>query len=156
MNATLTKIIQVTALGNQKLDEFGLLEQGWKFKISNTKTALGRCSHMRKEVEFSKHYLHIDDDEILDTILHEIAHALIDPKHGHDYMWKMMARKVGANPQRTTEAHIEPSAGYNYAMICPSCGRRWNRYRMRKRNFGGKCPDCKVTVKIYRIERGGG
>ena len=38
-------------------------------------------------------------EEIVDTILHEIAHAIVGSKHGHDAVWKAVARRIGL-PQR--------------------------------------------------------
>ena len=39
-------------------------------------------------------------EEVRDTILHEVAHALVGPGHGHDTVWKATAAQVGARPQR--------------------------------------------------------
>ena len=40
------------------------------------------------------------DDEVLDTILHEIAHALVGPQHGHDAVWRAKAREIGCTGER--------------------------------------------------------
>ena len=40
--------------------------------------------------KFSRNFIKIFKD-IQDTILHEIAHALVGPKHGHNKVWKEMA-----------------------------------------------------------------
>ena len=43
-----------------------------------------------------RHYVrHADIDHIRDTILHEIAHALVGPCHGHDAVWRQKAREIG-------------------------------------------------------------
>jgi hypothetical protein len=39
-------------------------------------------------------------EEIVDTILHEIAHALVGPRHGHDTVWKAKCTDIGARPER--------------------------------------------------------
>jgi predicted SprT family Zn-dependent metalloprotease len=38
--------------------------------------------------------------EFRDTVLHEIAHAIAGHKAGHGPAWKMVARMIGAKPQR--------------------------------------------------------
>jgi hypothetical protein len=48
------------------------------------------------------------DSEVLDTIRHEVAHAIVGPKHGHDGVWKEMALKLGASPNPTCAIGIDP------------------------------------------------
>ena len=33
--------------------------------------------------------------DIRDTLLHEIAHAIVGPGHGHDAVWQTAARRIG-------------------------------------------------------------
>ena len=42
-------------------------------------------------------------DFILDTIRHEIAHALVGPGHGHSIVWQHAAKQVGADTSATYE-----------------------------------------------------
>lgn len=137
------------------LREHGLTELGWKFEISKTKLTLGQCFHDKKLIVFSSYYLHIPVHEIRDTILHEIAHALLGPRHGHDAAWRQMAIKVGARPERLARPENKTSATANYVMKCPRCDRKWYRIRMRRRNFGGKCPRCNIEVNISKLEKHG-
>lgn len=84
-----------------------LLVFGWTFKWNTRKRAYGLCSYRDKTIQLSKPLTaHMTEAEVKDTILHEIAHALVGPGHGHGKVWKAMARKIGANPQATaaTEA----------------------------------------------------
>ena len=41
-----------------------------------------------------------DDAEIEDTLLHEIAHALVGRRHHHDAVWRAKAREIGCTGQR--------------------------------------------------------
>ena len=151
--ASLEKIVRVHKEAYALIAEHGLDKQGWTFTTSKTKRRIGDCSYQDKEIRVSEHFLDLSDwDDIVDVILHEIAHALIGPGYGHGYEWKQMARRIGANPDRVAESPVmdRKSAPYNYVMRCPNCGREWKRYRMRQRNFGSICPDCHVPVKIFR------
>ena len=38
--------------------------------------------------------------EIRDTLLHEIAHAIVGPGHGHDALWQTAARRIGCTEKR--------------------------------------------------------
>lgn len=123
----------------------------WRFEISKHKIFLGRCYHWKMLIVFSSYYTHIEPEEIKDTILHEIAHALVGPNHGHDDVWKAECVKIGARPERLAPPDIQSSAKYNYYMECPTCGRKWYRHRMRQQNFGSRCPDDGATVIIYKL-----
>jgi predicted SprT family Zn-dependent metalloprotease len=137
----------------ETLQKHGLLELGWKFKFDNAKQRLGSCSHSRKTITFSMYYTHISREEIEDTILHEIAHALIGPEHGHNFHWKQKAREIGAKPERLADPTIKTSAKHNYVIKCPNCGWQVQRHRMKRRNFGSTCPECRTEVKIYKYVR---
>jgi len=137
--------------GNELLKQFGLSD--WRFELSREKNTLGRCEHSDRTISFSQYYLHLPMEEIEDTILHEIAHALVGPKHGHDYVWKAKCREIGARPERLAPPEIKTSAKPNYRIECPDCGWHTDRFRMRRRNFGAKCPECHTEVKIYKYKR---
>ncbi len=56
------------------------------------------CSHRDKCIILNT--FHVDthpDPEIQDTILHEVAHALVGPKHNHDATWVTIAKQIGVN-----------------------------------------------------------
>lgn len=39
--------------------------------------------------------------DVLDTILHEIAHALCDEADEHNHKWKQTVKRLGARPYAT-------------------------------------------------------
>ena len=69
----------------------------WKYEISSKMTTtLGCTYHQTKTIRISK--LHIKKHskrEIKDTILHEIAHALVGSDAHHNEIWKATAKKIG-------------------------------------------------------------
>jgi predicted SprT family Zn-dependent metalloprotease len=155
MASRVDKVIEVHKLANQLLREHGLYEQGWDFKLLNSKRQVGNCNHITKEIGFSIHFIHRTGmDEIKDTLLHEIAHALAGPREGHGRVWKDWCIAVGAKPERLAGEETVSTAKPNYILECPSCGRRWQRYRLKRGIYGAKCPDCKQVVTIYRVRKG--
>ena len=153
---TLEKIIFVKQTANRLMDEHGLIEDGWKFEISNTKNSLGRCWHQGKVIEYSKYFLDEPEDQIVDTLLHEIAHALVGPKHGHDWFWKVKASEIGAKPERVVE-QIQSQIKYNFVIKCvnPDCQRPYKGYRHRLKREAVKrmyCKSCGASVKAFKLE----
>jgi predicted SprT family Zn-dependent metalloprotease len=137
---------------NELLEQYGLIEKGWKFQWDHAQTRLGVCKHSRKVIAFSQNFDHIGREEIEDTIRHEIAHALVGPNHGHDDVWRRKCVEVGAKPERCAPTGTKSQAQYNYVIKCPGCNRKWYRYRMKRRNFGATC-SCGTTVEIFKIVR---
>lgn len=118
--------------------------QDWTFTYNRRKRAMGFCCYSERTVELSIHFVeHNDMDAIVDTLLHEIAHALVGPEHGHDEVWKAKCREVGATPSRLGHATMPPG---NWHAQCRSCGRNYNRYRRPKRLQGWYCPPCGLQL----------
>ncbi len=58
---------------------------GWNFEWNNRKSAFGLCSYSRKTIFLSKILtVQVDEEGVTNTILHEIAHALVGAGHSHD------------------------------------------------------------------------
>jgi predicted SprT family Zn-dependent metalloprotease len=71
-----------------------------------------------------------------DTPLHEIAHAWVGPKHGHDRVWKATAEAVGCRPQRCYSAQAVRVLFARYRFECPACGHTGTRLRIRVSSCG--------------------
>lgn len=55
----------------------------WEFTFDRAKTRAGACRPGRRQLSLSAPWTRIhDDDQVRDTILHEIAHAMVGPRHG--------------------------------------------------------------------------
>jgi predicted SprT family Zn-dependent metalloprotease len=129
---------EVRRLAVDLMTQQGLI--GWKFAYNRRKQAMGLCVYRRKTIELSIHFVARNPPaEIVDTILHEIAHALVGPGHGHDAVWKRQCVAVGARPQRC--GHADMPAG-RWQACCPGCDRRFDRHRRPRSLRGWFCKSC--------------
>lgn len=86
-------------------------------------TIIGKGSyneiHIPHKITLSRHYAALlTIEEIRDTMLHEIAHALT-PGDGHGAKWKSKARELGIKPDRCKAASARPEAPVKG--MCPKC-----------------------------------
>lgn len=152
------KLVEVITLGNELMVKHGLTEQGWRFDLDNGKQRIGCCHHGKKLITYSSHY--IDEtsmEEIEDTILHEIAHALCGSGHGHDWYWKAKCVEIGARPERLKDEvkAVSSVKKYNYKIQCNNCGRSWKRYRLKRQYliqgaFQSGC--CGASMTVWKIK----
>lgn len=95
------KLIHIQLFAINKLKEFGLFDKGWRFVWDKSISRYGQCRYNKKEIGISKKLTQINEiSESEDTVLHELAHALVGSGHGHDNVWKKMCVKIGAKPER--------------------------------------------------------
>lgn len=120
----------VPHLARSLLDHFGLRD--WKFRYDNARTRVGLCRHGRKTISLSKHYVALNFaahyDDVVDTILHEIAHALCEPGEGHGDEWKKMCATTGAKPE-TCCSEVVAMPPRHLVATCGGCGRKFRRYK---------------------------
>ena len=112
----------------------------WSFGFNRRKRSLGLCVYHRKAIELSVHLIERNGpEEVLDTILHEIAHALVGPNHGHDAVWKRKCLEVGASPKSCGQAEMFEG---RWRARCNFCGTNFHRHRKPKRLKGWFCRQC--------------
>jgi predicted SprT family Zn-dependent metalloprotease len=105
----------------------------WEFKFHNAKRIFGTCYHTRKVIALSKELVQINDVErVTNTVLHEIAHALVGRGHGHDYVWKRKALEIGCNGQRCFTENDTVTVKYAVEAECKTCGKIFGFHRMPK------------------------
>ena len=95
--------LQLRNLAIALLDVHGLTLDGWKFKWNSHKRSFGVCDYMAKTI-FLSTFLYdntLEKDKFVDTIKHEVAHALT-PRAGHGRAWKIMASRIGAIPKSSS------------------------------------------------------
>ena len=117
---------------------------GWSFQFDNAQRRAGACAYSTKVISLSRLYcLKASDDQVRNTILHEIAHALAGPKHNHDARWKSIARSIGCTADRCHSVDFAPA---KYIVSCSRCG--WHQKKNRRLR-GGVCRTCRERVE-YR------
>lgn len=155
MAASVENITYCYALAAKLMQDHGLTEQGWKFDFSTSSRRIAVCKFRIKTIEFSLHRLGTDKAVIKDIILHEIAHALVGPGHGHDATWRAMCVRIGAKPNRLSSETVT-SKGYNFEIHCTQCGALvGRRYRVKQAlldRYISKC--CSAKMVAYDIREG--
>jgi len=134
-------------LASSLMQAHGLV--GWRVKLDHARRRAGQCDFSNKTISLSRLYIrHADQDHIRDTILHEIAHALVGPKHGHDAVWRQKAREIGCT---ATRCHTLSFARARWVMRCPNGCFSVERYR---RKSGLVCASCKTAVVFEASDPG--
>jgi predicted SprT family Zn-dependent metalloprotease len=112
----------------------------WRFAFNKRKRHLGLCCYEAKTILLSVYLVERNEvEEVRDTILHEIAHALVGPGHGHDRTWKRKCVEIGARPQRCGRADMPRG---RWQARCGGCGRQYHRHRRPRRLAGWHCRSC--------------
>ena len=143
-------LFEIDTLANQLLQEHehkSVLEPGWKFGFDLAPARGGICRHREKQITLSVTFcLKASKAEIEDTILHEIAHAIVGPGHGHDAVWKAAAQRIGCSAKRSHRIqHTLP----RWRGQC-GCGKQWKRQRLTRRSRIGLCPACGDKIEWRR------
>jgi predicted SprT family Zn-dependent metalloprotease len=112
----------------------------WHFAFNRRKRAMGLCRYAVRTIELSIYLVDGNGaDEIRDTILHEIAHALVGQEHGHDAAWKRKCLEIGAKPERCGRAEMPLG---RWRAHCGGCGQVFSRHRRPSRMRGWFCRAC--------------
>ena len=119
----------------------------WSFEFDSAKKRFGCCNHRRKVISLSCILTDLnDEDKVRDTILHEIAHALLGCGYGHSRIFKLKCVEVGCQPRRAYGSEvIIPKA--KYTVHCLDCGYEFQAnkrfvkvwHKICHRKLGDKC-----------------
>jgi predicted SprT family Zn-dependent metalloprotease len=131
-----------------------LLEQHhlnrWSFQFDNGRKRAGCCQYATQVISLSYAFAkQASQEEITDTILHEIAHALVGKAHNHDEVWRTKAREIGCSGRRCHDRQFVPP---RYIVTCERhC---WVATAERRRR-GVVCMQCRgrIVYQTYTEER---
>lgn len=114
------------------MDHYGL--KAWKFTFDGPKNRFGQCDPKIKTISMSRHLVSINDPKAcMDTLLHEIAHALT-PGAGHGKKWKAKARELGCTPKATYTSATVEIVPHPWIGHCPKCSKVLGKAYRRHQN----------------------
>ena len=133
-------------MAQQLMDEHGLT--GWRVQLDNAKRRAGVCRFTDRVIGLSAPLTELHTEaEVRDTVLHEIAHALVGPAHGHDRAWRATAMRIGCSGTRCTDpgsARVEGA----WVGVCPA-GHVKDRHRRPERVMS--CGSCSRTFSVDHV-----
>ena len=120
----------------------------WSFGFDLATTRAGVCRYRERRIDLAVSYcLAASRAEIEDTILHEIAHAIVGPGHNHDAVWKDQAREIGCRGER---CHRVQQSLPKWVGEC-GCGQQWFRQVLQRRMIGNRvCAKCRGPIAWRR------
>ena len=126
-------------------------ENFWYFEFDNAVTRFGCCHYGGKKgycISLSRKLVEINNEsQVLDTILHEIAHAMDYEERGdtdHGTNWKRIAIEIGCNGERCYDLSEVKQPKMKYTTECGNCGNTNGKMRKPKRR-----PACGSCCKKY-------
>lgn len=134
------------ALAEHLLDEHDL--HGWSVAYDTAKNRAGVCRFADRVLGLSAPLTALHDEvEVRDTILHEIAHALAGPAHGHDAHWRRVATGIGCSGRRCVPAEA-PRVQHAWVGVC-ALGHTTGRHRRPERV--STCARCSRTFDLAHL-----
>lgn len=142
---------EIEILANRLLSTFrdrGVLPAAWSFGFDLAPSRAGVCRYAERRIELSVSYcLAATRAEIEDTVLHEIAHAIVGPRHNHDAVWKAQARAIGCAGER---CHRVQHSTPRWVGEC-GCGQQWFRQTLQRRIMRNRaCGKCNGVIRWRR------
>lgn len=142
---------EVQSFAQQLLREHGL--SGWRFCFDNARNRLGSCDYRRQVITLSRHLCGQGQQVVAETLLHEVAHALVGPGHGHDAVWQAQAIALGVPPQATSDERVLPRP--RWQLVCDGCQQVLAERHRRRLNLAytacAKCGPDRGTLSWHDV-----
>ncbi|BCY08134.1 SprT-like domain-containing protein [Actinoplanes sp. L3-i22] len=120
----------------------------WRLTFDDAKTRAGVCRADRKEIGLSRPLVELyAPEQVIETILHEIAHALVGPRHGHNAVWRATAIRIGCSGRRCVPAEA-PRVDGAWLGVCRS-GHRTTAHRQPVRVKS--CRECSPRFDRFAL-----
>ncbi len=134
------------ALAEHLLEVHGL--PAWTVAYDSAKRRAGVCRFATRTLGLSAPLTTLHSEaEVRDTILHEIAHALVGPRHGHDETWRRTAVAIGCSGERCVAADA-PRVEAAWLGVCPA-GHTIERHRRPERVMS--CSRCRPQFDVAHL-----
>ena len=138
-------LTEAETLARGLMNEHGL--NHWTFRFDTARSRFGACWHNRQLISLSKELVQLNDKAtVTETILHEIAHALVSSYHGHDSVWKEKALAIGCNGERYYSSDNVVTPPKRFKGTCKNCGREIFKNARREIACGKCCREFNHNV----------
>jgi predicted SprT family Zn-dependent metalloprotease len=128
------------------VQEHGL--EGWRVELDGAKRRAGVCRYAERVIGLSAPMTRVHSEDLVrDTVLHEIAHALVGSAHGHDAVWRRTAVRIGASGERCV-ATDAPTVIGAWIGVC-AAGHVRDRHRRPERVLS--CVQCSRTFSVDHL-----
>ena len=116
------------------------LDPSWTFAFDAAKKRAGACDYTRRRITVSRYLAELhDDDDVHQTLLHEVAHAMAGHEAAHGPEWQRIAREIGYVGERTHRLEIAVDQA-RWIGTCPN-GHEIARFRRPSRR-AVSCAKC--------------
>jgi predicted SprT family Zn-dependent metalloprotease len=137
---------EARVLAEGLMREHGLI--GWRLVFDHARTRAGVCRFGSREIGLSQVLTAMHSEELVrGTVLHEIAHALVGPRHGHDAVWRARARALGGDGERC----LDLAAPRAPAPWVGTCLRGHEVLRHRRPTRPSSCSRCSATFDVAHL-----
>lgn len=131
-------------LGRELMAQHGIGD--WTLAFDRAKRRAGMCRYDTRTISISRHLTELHSEaDVRDTLLHEIAHALVGPGQGHGPTWRKVARSLGCSAQRALSPDV-PTPEAPWVGTCPA-GHEHSRFR---RPPGPRA--CRLCSRTFSME----
>lgn len=96
------ELAEARSLALAMMTEYGVIAKGWSFAFDRAKSRMGQARFDTKTITLSPYVVaYSTREQVRQTLLHEIAHALLPYSVGHGPEWKALAARMGYTGKRT-------------------------------------------------------
>lgn len=121
-----------------------LPDRNWSFSFNRAKHTFGIAHFGKRMIFLSAPLVELNSEEdVKDTILHEIAHVIAGAYAGHNWKWKQVCRQIGAKPERCFNPEKVKTPEPKYYVTC-QCGTQSHYMRRPTVNLSTcRCNSCR-------------
>lgn len=149
-------LLEAKNLAIELMQKHDLINNGWRFEFNNRKKSLGLCDQSIKTIYLSTIFTsQLPENIVRNTILHEIAHALVGCENGHNHIWKRKALEIGCTGDRCADLSsegIKITMQSKYKATCKHCKKVYHSHRRRKRASSCTCSPKRGYDSDYKLE----
>ena len=132
-------LLKARELAHNLMKQHGL--ELWNFEFNNAKRRFGICRHSLRRIGLSRNLVLLNTKKrVTNTILHEIAHALVGPRNGHNWVWREKAIEIGCDGKRCYTTQDTKIVKRTLIAKCHNCGKEYGRFRITNKKHS--CSTC--------------